>query len=181
MLAAMDARRARRLASNPAAGLAAALVLAALPAAAQAPADGKPPVAAAEAGWTVSCQNRSDGLACRALHTTLVRNTRQRLLSVIARVAPPAKRPEILLHLPHGLFHPAGVTLQVDERPARPVPIQTCDASGCLGLLAAAEQEITAMQQGRLLTVAFQNTRKQTIRVEVPLAGFGPAWAKVLR
>ena len=41
------------------------------------------------------------------------------------------KNAAMLLHLPHGLFNPAGVTMSVDAAKPEAFAIRACDAKGC--------------------------------------------------
>ena len=130
-------------------------------------------------GWSVNCANRDGSLSCEALQTITMRKTRQHLLSVSVRRNPEGAPAAMLLHLPHGLFLPAGLEIKVDGGEAKALPVQTCDARGCYAGTTASEVDITAMQKGAIFAVSFQNLKKETITVNVPLAGFTAAYDKL--
>ncbi len=130
-------------------------------------------------GWAVTCENAGSGLQCRALQTIAMRQTGQRLISVSVRRNQNDDSAAMLLHLPHGLFLPAGLEVKVDNGKARELPVQTCDAHGCYAGMGASKTEIGAMQKGTTLAVSFQNLEKKTTTVTVPLAGFTPAYKKL--
>lgn len=147
----------------------------ALPAGAQDEKNETPP----QPGWAVTCENAGSGLQCQALQTIAMRQTGQRLISVSVRRNPDETSAAMLLHLPHGLFLPAGLKVKIDDGKTRELPVQTCDARGCYAGMGASETEIAAMQKGMTLAVSFQNLEKKTITVNVPLAGFTAAYNKL--
>jgi invasion protein IalB len=92
---------------------------------------------------------------------------------------PDAKTPIMLLGLPLGTYLPAGVSLQFGKEAAKPLPIQSCDRSGCLAEYAVTDAEIDAMLKGADVTISIQNQQQQPVTVTVPVAGFAEAYAKI--
>ena len=84
-----------------------------------------------------------------------------------------------MLHLPHGLFLPAGTTFQIDKGKVESLAIQTCDAKGCYAGAPVTKDMLATLQKAEKLIVTFQNLQKQTITVPMPLAGFGEAYQKL--
>lgn len=130
-------------------------------------------------GWAVRCDNAGQGLACKAMQTIVLAQTRQLLLSVSVSKPGKDKTAPVLLQLPHGLFNPAGVSLSIDDAKAEKLPIQTCDAKGCYAGTALSSKKIAAMTKGGKLSVVFQDLKKQNITVPVPLKGFAEAFKKL--
>ncbi len=85
----------------------------------------------------------------------------------------------MLIHLPHGLFNPAGVTLGVDDQKPEKLQIQTCDAKGCYAGAPITADRLAAMSKGKTLNVVFQDLKKKKITVPVPLKGFDVAYKKL--
>ena len=54
-----------------------------------------------------------------------------------------------------------------------------CTPSGCYAGAPLPDAMLTAMRSGKQLKIAFQNNNKQTVSVEMPLAGFVPAYEKI--
>ena len=127
--------------------------------------------------WGVNCAGVPGGLDCRAVQNVRMTNTGQ--LSVAVRLVPETKKPMLLLVVPLGIQLPAGVTLQFGQEEARVVPLQNCDASGCLAQYALTDADIAAMVRGQTVTVKVQDPNKQTISVQVPSTGFAAAYAKI--
>jgi invasion protein IalB len=130
------------------------------------------------ADWQVQCEGTGAALDCRVAQTIVARQTNQLLLSVVVR-RPPKETPALMLHLPHGLFLPAGVTVQVGTGKPQPLAIQTCDQRGCYAGQPLANDMLAAMQKADQLTVAFQDLKKQPISVRLALQGFRDAYAKL--
>ena len=100
-------------------------------------------------------------------------------MTVAVRVPADTKTPTMLLGLPLGTYLPAGVSLQFGKEAAKPLPIQSCDRSGCLAEYAVSEAEIGAMLKGADVTISIQDQQKKPISVTVPVAGFAEAYAKI--
>jgi len=135
--------------------------------------------APAQPAWSVNCTTGQAGLDCRAFQTVFVKRTGQRFMTVAVRVPPETKTPNMLFGLPLGTYLPAGVSLQFGKEAAKTLPVQSCDRSGCVAEYAVTEAEIGAMLKGANLTVAVQNQQKQPVKLEVPVAGFAEAYAKI--
>ena len=84
-----------------------------------------------------------------------------------------------MLHLPHGLFLPAGITVQIDQGKVENLVVQTCDDKGCYAGAPIAKDMLATMQKAEKLIVTFQDLQKQTITVPMPLAGFAEAYQKL--
>lgn len=130
-------------------------------------------------GWTVQCSNPGKGLACKASQTVIMAKTRQLLVAVSVSKPEAGKDAAMLLHLPLGLFNPAGVTLGVDDQKAEALQIQTCDAKGCYAGASVTAERLAAMSKGTKLQVVFQDLQKKPISIPVPLQGFEDAFKKL--
>ena len=129
--------------------------------------------------WAVQCGNAGKEFACTAYQTIAVRKSGQRLLMVSVTRPEGGKGPAMLIHLPHGLFLPAGVSLKVGEGKPKALVVQTCDAKGCYAGAALDKDQVSAMHSGKDLTVGFQNLEKKPLSIAMPLAGFAAAYAKL--
>jgi invasion protein IalB len=129
--------------------------------------------------WAMNCGNTQQGLDCRAVQSMFVRNTGQRLLSVVVHVPPDTKKPVLLMQLPLGVYLPAGATLQIGKSEAKSVAFKSCDQFGCIAEYPITEAEISAISKGSDLTITMQNLRKEPVTVTVPSLGFAAAYAKV--
>jgi invasion protein IalB len=147
-----------------------------------APATAPPPKPEAQTQpptWRVACDNSGKDFDCRVSQTIFLQKTGQRLLSVVVHRASKAEDPALMLHLPHGLFLPAGTTIQIDQGKLENLVIQTCDDKGCYAGAPVTKDILSALQKAEKLNVTFQDLQKQTITVPMPLAGFAEAYQKL--
>jgi invasion protein IalB len=100
-------------------------------------------------------------------------------LAVVVHVPPETRKPVLLVVLPVGLYLPAGVTIQFGQDPAKMVPVESCDGTGCLAEYAITDAELAGMIKGQPISVSVQNASKQPMSVQVPSSGFAAAYAKV--
>jgi invasion protein IalB len=129
--------------------------------------------------WAMNCGNTPQGLDCRAVQSLFLKNTGQRLLSVVVHVPADTKKPVLLMQLPLGVYLPSGATLQIGKSEAKSVAFKSCDQFGCIAEYPITEAEIAAISKGSDLTITMQNLRKEPVTVTVPSLGFAAAYAKV--
>ncbi|NRG16245.1 invasion associated locus B family protein [Rhizobiales bacterium] len=136
---------------------------------------------AAGANWVVNCSEASQGTGsrCRMAQNIVVQESGQRLLTVLIEQRPNSEQLALVLALPHGLFLPAGASLQVDEGDNIALPIQTSDAGGAYAGTAVSQDLIAAMKKGGTLKVSFQTAQRQPVTVPVTLIGFSAAYQKL--
>jgi invasion protein IalB len=151
--------------------------LAAAPTAPTQPAPGEagPP----QPTWMVNCTNVSGGFDCRASQTLIAKKTGGRVLTLVVRTTPDAKKPVMLIQVPLGIFLPAGITLQIGKEAAKKLPLQSCSQEGCLTEYAVTDAEIAVMQQDADLTVSVQDLKKAPVTLQVPGLGFAAAYSKM--
>ncbi len=146
--------------------------------AAKKPAEKKP-----VAAWQVNCSPTSDPniLACQMVQNLTLAKTGQRLLTVVIKPQPKheKKEPAIVLSLPHGLFLPSGVSLQVDDGKKTTLAIRTSDKNGAYTATALNTDFITAMKAGNAMKVTMTANNKKPITVSVSLLGFTAAFNKI--
>lgn len=131
--------------------------------------------------WVTKCASvgRKETLDCSVEQTIILTKTQQFLLSVVVRVPPDTRQPGMMIHLPLGLFLPAGVTVQLDDQKPQQLQVQTCDSKGCYAGTAVSSNMLAAMKQSERLTIIFQDLPKNKITVPVPLKGFAEAYQKI--
>ncbi len=136
--------------------------------------------AAPKIPWIVNCASLTGQVSCEAVQRLTIKKTGQLLLGITVRLPKGAKDPTMMVQLPHGMFLPPGVSLQIDEKPAKKEPVQTCDAKGCYVGLAIDASLLKTLKSGKSLTVSFQNLAKKEIRIPIALSGFAEAYTKLL-
>jgi invasion protein IalB len=117
----------------------------------------KPQDKVEKAAWQVSC-NPTDNpnvLSCQMMQNLTLAKTGQRLLAVVIRPQPKhqKKEPAILLTLPHGLYLPAGVKLQIDDAKPINLAIRTSDKNGTYTAMSLNIDLVGALKKGNTLKV----------------------------
>ncbi|UIJ71476.1 invasion associated locus B family protein [Aurantimonas sp. HBX-1] len=135
------------------------------------------PAAAAGPNWRVNCEGEGTAKRCTVLQNLVADQGQgqQRLLTVMIQPGGDGQ-PALLLALPHGLFLPAGVQLQIDKGEARKLVIQTADQNGSYAGTAIEPALLEQLKRGSLLDVTFQSAQQQAVTVPVTLAGFSAAF-----
>jgi invasion protein IalB len=98
-----------------------------------------------QTGWVVPCDGQAGALDCRVSLTLVAKEGGQLLISVVVRRPSKNENPTLLLHLPHGIFLPAGASVQIDKAKAEVHPVQTCDPRGCYVGTAVSKELLAAM------------------------------------
>jgi invasion protein IalB len=147
------------------------------------PAENPAANAAPPPGWAARCgsASRDAPLEC-AIEQSAVLTTGQLIVLVNVRVPSDTHTPVIAVRLPlvlNGLNLPVGTRLQVDDGKTADLQIQTCEAGGCFASAPISPELLAAMKTGKQLKVAFQNLKKETIAVPLPLADFAAAYDKI--
>jgi invasion protein IalB len=131
-------------------------------------------------GWTVNCSTGVDGLACRVTQSMVVAQSGQLLAAAtVFKTTGNATPYGLTLVMPHGLFLPAGASIQIDAEAVQALPIETCDQRGCYSTVPLPEKTVTSMKTGKTFTLTFQNLSKSNVKVQLPLAGFAEAVKKL--
>ena len=131
------------------------------------------------AGWAVDCTGQGTGTDCQVSKTMTVKETGQRILMVVVKKDRQSGIPHVLLALPHKIFLPAGIILQVDSQLPKEMDIETCDERACYASARIAQAFLTNMGSGAAMHVTFQNLLRKPVTFSVPLEGFQPAYGKL--
>lgn len=108
---------------------------------------------------------------CSLVQNLLAGEQKQRLLTVILQRTPQAGH-LMTIALPHGVLFPAGVSVQIDEAPEKPLAVQTSDQNGAYTGTAVDAPLLTAMRGGKTLKIGFTAGNGQRIVVPVTLKDF---------
>jgi invasion protein IalB len=141
--------------------------------------DAAPPPAPSE--WVSRCASeaRQGALECALEQTAVLQKTGQLIAAVSVRVPSDTRQPIIAVQIPVGLFLPAGVTLQIDDKKPLTLPLQTCDLKGCYAGMPISPDMLAELKGGKKLAVSFQNLTKENITVPMQLTNFEPAYQKI--
>lgn len=131
--------------------------------------------------WSVDCETTEDGSGddCQASQIMTVKETGQRILMVVVRKDRKRREPHVMLALPHKIYLPAGVIVQIDRQVPREMDIETCDERACYATGSVAAAFLEFMKKGIAMHVTFQNLLHKPVTVSVPLAGFPVAYERL--
>jgi invasion protein IalB len=128
-----------------------------------------------EPAWKLVCpqvQTNASAQPCSLIQNLVAGEQQQRLLTVI--VQPQAQGSHLLtVALPHGVFFPAGVSVQVDDAPEIKLVVQSSDQNGAYTGTAVDAALLTALQNGKSLKISFTSGSGQRILIPVTLKDFG--------
>jgi invasion protein IalB len=116
---------------------------------------------------------------CAVEQTAVLTKTGQLMASVTIRISANSTKPVMMIHVPVGLYLPAGISLQVDDLPQTHFTVQTCDVKGCYAGDELPDKLLNAMKSGKKLLVIFQNLQKKNISVPLTLADFDDAYKRI--
>ena len=129
---------------------------------------------APQENWTVNCAGEGSDKACTMIQN-LVTDQQQRLLTILLQ-ADQKGGPTLLFVLPHGLFLPAGVQVQIDGGSQQKLVIQTADQNGSYAGLPVTPALLDTLRKGSELKVTFLSAQQKGITVPVTLSGFSKSY-----
>jgi invasion protein IalB len=131
--------------------------------------------------WVSRCASeaRQGALECALEQTAVLQKTGQLIAAVSVRVPADTHQPTLAVQIPVGLFLPAGVSLQIDDKKPLTLPLQTCDLKGCYAAMPISPDMLAELKGGKKLAVSFQNLTKENISVPLQLANFEQAYQKI--
>ena len=116
---------------------------------------------------------------CQVSQIMTLKETGQRILMVVVKKESKTSFPHVLLALPHKIYLPAGIIVQVDAEVPVEMDIETCDERACYASVIVAKPFLGAMQAGTAMHVTFQNLLRKPVTVSVPLKGFTEGYDKL--
>jgi invasion protein IalB len=132
-------------------------------------------------GWTSSCV--SDGRAaparCAVEQRIVLQQDNRALMTLKIELPAEPRSPTLVVQTPLGLYLPGGLTLRIDQGQPLVLAIQSCDPNGCYAGQAVDAGLLAGLKSGSMLHVAVQSLARETVDIEVPLAGFGAAYARI--
>ncbi|MCY0093643.1 invasion associated locus B family protein [Hoeflea ulvae] len=132
--------------------------------------------------WAVNCgtgETAESPLLCQMVQNVVVQETNQRLLTVVVRPQKDAANHTLTLALPHGVDFLKGVDVQVDDKDAFNVAVQTSNAQGAFSNLPISDELLAELKAGTSVKFSFHAVSGQTFAVPISLIGFSAAYDKL--
>lgn len=141
-----------------------------------------PPKKPAGGQWSLTCGGFTADKkgACQVSQDVRLQKSRQLLLRFSVRGFPEKKTSALFLQMPHGVYLPDGVRLDVDGKTAETLVYQTCDQGGCYAGKPLSKKTLAALREGKLLKVIFRNLQRKDITIAMALDGFAGAYRKMM-
>ena len=131
--------------------------------------------------WTIRCENidqlRDQG--CMMYQELLLKKGGLPVLQFSVGVAPPHKKPIVLITLPLGIYLPAGVSLTIDQRSDVNFPIERCDPDGCHVLVTLENDTVETLKSGKNLEIMFRDGDKAPLTIPISLESFSEAFSQI--
>lgn len=131
--------------------------------------------------WSPSCQgpSRQADLTCTASEAIVAKPTGQILMVMEVVVTGHGKDPMLSLRLPKDIFIPSGVGVAIDDRDVMKLAVETCTEAGCVASGPISRATLAALEQGKAVTVSFDNAAKRPVKLTMPLADFAASFAAI--
>jgi len=131
--------------------------------------------------WGFACDRAQDGseVNCQISQSVTVRETGQRVVSVVVQKNGQTGGIHLLLALPHKIYLPSGVDLSVDEGDPFGTQVETCDERACYATLEISGAFVLHMMTGGALNITFQNLLQKPVTLPIPLGGFESAFQRL--
>lgn len=82
------------------------------------------------------------------------------------------EKPVLLITAPLGILLPMGITVEVEGHDAIRIPVQRCDAGGCLAYVVMDPPFVAAMKKGDEAKVTVYDTQRRGVPIPLSLKGF---------
>lgn len=135
--------------------------------------------------WTVNCTRSQDpaqpATACTLMQSQGDTRTGRRSFAVELRL-PKEGRSDGIILMPFGLSIDPGVSFKLDEQVlGKGAPFSTCGGDGCFVPISLPTLATDTMRTAKELTVSAQKPgEKEPTVIKVPLAGFAPAFDRMI-
>lgn len=142
---------------------------------------GQTPTTPPSEGWTTQCVTASRGprADCSTVQQIFLSESRQLVSSVTVTVPGDSMRPNILFRIPIGLYIPFGLKVDLDGTEVQTYELQTCDQTGCYASSLLPDSLLNGLRKSEVLGLSFQNLKRETIRIPIPLVGFSKSYDRV--
>ncbi len=130
--------------------------------------------------WGIGCAGAANDRSCTLAQELRRREDNRRVL--LLEVKPEGMdSASVGLTMPFGLDLRSGVALQIDDGAAvEGVPYRTCLQQGCLVSMRFDQGTLAALRTGKVLKVRAPVASGGVADYQVSLAGFGPAYARMV-
>ncbi|HEX7047031.1 MAG TPA: invasion associated locus B family protein [Gammaproteobacteria bacterium] len=121
--------------------------------------------------------NAKQGESCNLFQTALLNTDEsegpgQRVLLTRVGYLDSSENPVLLVTAPLGILLPMGITVEVEGHDAIRIPVQRCDAGGCLAYVVMEQPFIEAFKKGIEAKVTLYDAKRRGVAIPLSLKGF---------
>jgi invasion protein IalB len=146
-----------------------------------APAAGAPAQPAAEvSAWAVNCTDQGQPrFTCEMTQALVDQKTNAQIMLLSIKSVAGGDAKALLVRLFHGIYLPAGVSIQIDGGTPTPIAFQKSDQFGVYAALPLTDRIVADMKRGKDLKFSLQINQNEPLEVVARLNGFGPAFDRI--
>ncbi len=131
--------------------------------------------------WSLRCYQDAKGAQSCRIETIVREQNNRPQLAVTVRPPREDNQPSIAtVTPPWGILLARGIDMQVDAQPALRIGVRTCLPTGCLADFSLIDVMAAQWQKGTTLKLTMAAANGQSLTIEVPLAGYAKAYARLL-
>lgn len=141
---------------------------------------GAPQSAENQEPWLIDC-GEAGGFSqakCRLLQTVIIRETKQPLLTAAIERRPDGEGMSMVLKVPHGVFIPPGMALELEGQKPQVLRYRLSDATGLFAAMILSPEYLEALKTAGALKVSIVTANGEKVGVPVSLQGFTEAFDK---
>lgn len=142
---------------------------------------GQPAEAETQQPWLLDC-DEAEGFSqgrCRILQTVLIKDSGQPLLTAAVERRPGVGGYSLVLKVPHGIFLPPGLAIDLEGTERQVLKYRLSDATGIFAATRVDDAFLEALKKGETLKVSVVTSQGQKVGVPVTLRGFSAAFEEL--
>jgi invasion protein IalB len=129
--------------------------------------------------WRAKCtstdNDKNPQTTCHVFQDLLQKESGKRVLHIAIGYLPGKKPLAMIITLPLGISLPPGLSMRIDEKNGKQVPLQACFTNGCQTAFELEPAWQKKLMAGKNAEVIFYNIRNQAISIPVSLKGITAA------
>lgn len=131
--------------------------------------------------WILACAEGSDGKKSCAISQTLSNTQTRQLIGSLSIGKDKVGKVIVNLQTPLGFAVNEGIKLVIDTQPGIALPVRTCLANGCLGILELDQDLLAKLQKATQLSMTIQSLQATPVAVKFSAKGLGKAIDQLLK
>lgn len=129
--------------------------------------------------WIVACVQGANGQKSCAMSQTLSNGQTRQVISVLSIGKDNMGKLLANIQAPLGFAVSSGLQLVIDTQPGVAVPVRTCLANGCLGILELDQKLVAQLQKATKVAVSMQSLQAQPVTLNFSAKGLAKAYDKL--